>query len=369
MCWITERDWQEQLKLMCSYCIITSIMAGYVWATLPESLICLISLWPDFELMQWSEWLVYFSSFSQRLFPGFRNDCKGSPEVERWFCRTKNRAAQAVRWTEITSWKRVGRPLRKHEDGGMPLHRLATERCCYNHAKCCLSSPGGAGGLITSFTRNTVTRWVLTAVSVCMYRNTAADYLVLVAVIHSFLSLRSQYVWLTGNLSVSLSHSESQNSGDCLLPGLSVENSQWFLHYFTVFFFLIPLKTSLPLACFALSKRREELVFVFCVNTEALLHQTQSSTGLLSHTQNLQTVGKNGCQNSFLFLSHPCPFIALLLFVLRREMPWISRGGVLGWQVSYDQFIHFIPNLSRDLKIFGFIVIVKWTGETTHKSG
>lgn len=52
--------------------------------------------------------------------------------------------------------------------------------------------------------------------------------------------------------------------------------------------------------------------------------------------------------------------IMFFLFVFQRERPTSSRAGVLCWQVGYDQFFHFIPDLSRDLKLLGFIVIIKW---------
>lgn len=42
--------------------------------------------------------------------------------------------------------------------------------------------------------------------------------------------------------------------------------------------------------------------------------------------------------------------------------PGIPREGVLCRQVWYDQFFHFIPNFSRDRKLLGFIVIIKWPG-------
>lgn len=77
-------------QLMCYYkCYIR--WDGNVWATLPESLICLwpwiilcahLSLWPDGELTHWGEWLEHYSPC--RLFTGFRDDCRGTPKVEHW---------------------------------------------------------------------------------------------------------------------------------------------------------------------------------------------------------------------------------------------------------------------------------------------
>lgn len=52
-----------------------------VWYVCRHYVCAYVSLWPDWEL---SDWLLHFSPCSQRLFPGFRNDCRGSPEVERW---------------------------------------------------------------------------------------------------------------------------------------------------------------------------------------------------------------------------------------------------------------------------------------------
>lgn len=95
--------------------------------------------------------------------------------------------------------------------------------------------PEGAGGLTTSFTRNTVTSCTgsrfLMAVSVCMYHNRAADCLVTVAVtIYNYLFLsRCFYLrnWQSACLPT-FSTVTIKNSGDCLLAGLSVENSQLF---------------------------------------------------------------------------------------------------------------------------------------------
>lgn len=132
--WDVLDNWmrQEQFTVMCSFCII-SVTGGHVWATLPES----------FNTMKWmagniAVHLVRYFFFS----PGFRNDFKGSPEGERWYCCTNNRAAQAVQWTELASWKDW--PAIMHpvpDDDGVQSHRLATERCCYNHTSCCMFPP------------------------------------------------------------------------------------------------------------------------------------------------------------------------------------------------------------------------------------
>lgn len=87
----------------------------------------------------------------------FRNDCKGSPEVERWYRCSKNRAAQAVQWAELPYGK-VGWPLVHHAWQWRPAVAQT------GHREVLLWPPPppsllpeGTPGLRTCLTRNTVT--------------------------------------------------------------------------------------------------------------------------------------------------------------------------------------------------------------------
>lgn len=140
--------------------------------------------------------------------------------------------------------------------------------------------PEGTGGLTTSFTQWQAAQaagfwWQCLSVCVITEKRTETFQA-------AVSPTRSLFVYLTVYL----------YSDDCLLAGLSVENSQ--LQYFTVtFWFLLELIIHFSPPSLALFSRMERRAggsnIVFCMNTDALLHQTQNSTGFtVTHTQKKQ---------------------------------------------------------------------------------
>lgn len=162
------------------------------------------------------------------------------------------------------------------------------------------------------------------------------------------------------------------------------------------FFFLIPFRAYwalLPpsLALFSpMEWRAGGSDKVFCMNTDAFSSSiffflfflfapdTAQFWFRVTHTKThesvlrrLQSQRKTDARVICSHLSlHPCIYIYLINNPLslgshlfsRMKDPGIPREGVLCRQVWYDQFFHFIPNFSRDRKLLGFIVIIKWPG-------
>lgn len=224
MCCIIAWDWQEQLTvLMRIYYVITNATGGNVWATLPESLICLltciilcayVSLWPDWELMQWSGWLVLY-------FQGLEMTANG---VQRWS-------------DELNSL----------------LERLASHYAlCLTGMACSSTEPPQRGAVTITQTINMIRPWrdrssnffldkehsdrlhrqQVSDGSVCLYVSQLSSWLFGdcgSVYNYNYLSV-SMFLQLgvyLCNWQSTFSTVTTANSGDCLVAGLSVENSQW----------------------------------------------------------------------------------------------------------------------------------------------
>lgn len=135
---------------------------------------------------------------------------------------------------------------------------------------------------------------------------------------------------------------------------------------------------SLPNFCLWLlwSKKLEAGTFFFCVNTDALLHQTPEQywfTAILTHTYNTITPQRNHETGARIPFS-VCLSIHVWMHISRVALHHLAvfclpereaqEFQILCRQVWYDQFFHF-PNFSRNLKLLRFIVIIKWPGNTT----
>lgn len=180
---------------MRGYCIVTSVRGGYLWATLPESLICLMCMhltaaWPRVNAMKWE------AGIFQSIQPG----------VEGWSADTA---------ALITEQHRLCSELKPL------LERPASHPATPPPARWgwrAVAQIGHRGVLLEPYKLlhvsslkglqvELVTSWSLTAESACTAHNLAAErcpWQPLSIVIHSCFPRLS--------------------SGDCLLPGLSVED-------------------------------------------------------------------------------------------------------------------------------------------------
>lgn len=113
-----------------SCCIITSVMVWYVWATLPESLVWLMTSSSAYTDRKCMEVMVVF------IHPLVRPGCKNVLKRESWggaliLLDLKQSSAGAA-----LTYKSLLEKMASHDAGdGVQLRHLTTERCCLTHSE------------------------------------------------------------------------------------------------------------------------------------------------------------------------------------------------------------------------------------------